>query len=137
MYKRLCEYIIYIDEQTKTERLEKLSPQEREALKEQLLTQTSFFQHERLIHLIVTHIFATISIVTMAAMLYFNTIALFILFVLELCLLFPYIVHYYHLENGTQTLYTFYDRFCGRTFGDKYNEADRKSLSEQNGESGK
>ena len=126
MYKRLCEFIAYIDEQTNRENLAKLSEKEREQIKEQLLTQTSFFQHERLIHLIVTHIFAMITIVTMVAMMYFNTLPLFILFVLELCLLFPYIVHYYHLENGTQTLYTFYDRFAGRTFGDKYNEKDRE-----------
>lgn len=127
MYKRLCEYIAYIEEQTRPENMKKLSPQERESLKEQLLVQTGFFQHERLIHLIVTHIFAMITIVTMAVMLYFKTIPLFILFVLEIGLLFPYIVHYYHLENGTQTLYTYYDRFIGRTFGDKYNESDRES----------
>ena len=126
MYKRLCEYIEYIDEQTKAENLEKLSEKERDALKEQLLVQTQFFQHERLIHLIVTHIFAMITIVTLVAMMYFQTIPILILFVLELSLLFPYIVHYYHLENGTQTLYTFYDRFIGRTFGEKYNEKDRK-----------
>lgn len=125
MYKRLCEYIEYIDEQTGGERLSKLSAEERRELKEQLLVQTQFFQHERLIHLIVTHIFAMITIVTLVAMMYFKTIPILILFVLELSLLFPYIVHYYHLENGTQKLYTFYDRFCGRTFGDKYNEKDR------------
>ncbi len=127
MYKRLCEYIAYIDEQTNPDRLKKLSDKEKEELRDQLLTQTAFFQHERLIHLIVTHIFATVTIVTLVAMMYFKTIPILILFVLELGLLFPYIIHYYHLENGTQTLYTFYDRFCGRTFGDKYNEKDRES----------
>ena len=130
MYKRLCEYIEYIDKQTSPENLKKLSPEEREALKEQLLVQTGFFQHERLIHLIVTHMFALITIVTLVAMMYFQTIATLVLFVLEIALLFPYIIHYYHLENGTQTLYTFYDRFIGETFGELYNEKDRKKEDE-------
>lgn len=127
MYKRLCEYIAYIDEQTSREKLSKLSDKEREELRQQLIDQIQFFQHERLIHLIVTHMFAIITIVTLVGMMYFQTIPLFLLMVLEIGLLFPYIVHYYHLENGTQTLYTYYDRFCGRTFGDKYNEKDRAS----------
>lgn len=131
MYKRLCEYIAYIDEQTKPERLSKMSQQEKDALQQQLLTQTQFFQHERLIHLIVTHMFAVITIVTLAAMMYFQSLPTLILLVLEIGLLFPYIIHYYHLENGTQTLYTFYDRFIGRTFGDKYNEQDRTDSKEK------
>lgn len=125
MYKRLQEYIEYINEMTKPENLNKLTQQEKEELKSQLLTQIQFFQHERLIHLIVTHMFAVITIVTLAAMIAFKTIPLFLLMVLEIGLLFPYIVHYYHLENGTQKLYTFYDRFIGRTFGELYNEEDR------------
>ncbi len=126
MYKRLCDYIEYIDGQTRPDRLPELSEKERKELKEQLLVQTQFFQHERLIHLIVTHMFAVITIVTLVAMMYFKALTLLILLVLELGLLFPYIIHYYHLENGTQKLYTFYDRFIGRTFGDKYNESDRE-----------
>ena len=126
MYKRLLAYIEYMNEMTKPERLEKLSDEEKDALKEQLLVQTQFFQHERLIHLIVTHMFAVITIVTLVAMIAFQTVTLLILLVLEIGLLFPYIVHYYHLENGTQKLYTFYDRFIGRTFGDLYNEEDRR-----------
>ncbi len=124
MYKRLCEYIEYIDEQTRKDKLDKLSDEEKEKLKQQLLVQTQFFQHERLIHLIVTHMFAIITIVTLMGMIYFKTIPLLILLVLEIGLLFPYIIHYYHLENGTQKLYTFYDRFIGRKFGNKYNEND-------------
>ncbi|MBQ1546220.1 MAG: hypothetical protein IIZ59_01660 [Clostridia bacterium] len=126
MYKRLCEFIAYIDEQTSRDNLSKLSEKEREEIRRQLLDQIQFFQHERLIHLIVTHMFALITIVTLVGMMYFQTISLFLLMVLEIGLLFPYVVHYYHLENGTQTLYTYYDRFCGRTFGDK-NEKDRKN----------
>ncbi len=126
MYKRLLDYIEYMNEQTKPEKLKKLTKEERGELMQQLLAQTQFFQHERLIHLIVTHLFAMITIVTLVAMAYFKTIPMLILFVLELGLLVPYIVHYYHLENGTQKLYTFYDRFIGRTFGELYNDEDRE-----------
>ena len=125
MYKRLLDFIAYIDEMTKPEKLKNMTEQERSELKTQLLTQIQFFQHERLIHLIVTHLFAVITIVTLAAMIAFKTLPLLLLMVLEIGLLFPYIIHYYHLENGTQKLYTFYDRFIGRTFGELYNEEDR------------
>ncbi|MBQ1388786.1 MAG: hypothetical protein IIY78_04075 [Clostridia bacterium] len=125
MYKRLLDFIAYIDEMTKPEKLKNMTEQERSELKTQLLTQIQFFQHERLIHLIVTHMFAVITIVTLAAMIAFKTLPLLLLMVLEIGLLFPYIIHYYHLENGTQKLYTFYDRFIGRTFGELYNEEDR------------
>ncbi len=121
MYKRLCDYIEYIENATSPENFSKLSEKEREKLKEQLLIQIGFFQHERLIHLIVTHLFALAAMIILVAMVYFKTISMLILFVLLLVLLFPYIIHYYHLENGTQKLYTFYDRFIGETFGDKTN----------------
>lgn len=119
MYKRLCDYIAHIDEQTKPENLKKLSKEEIDALTKELLTQTQFFQHERLIHLIVTHMFALAAIIVLVAMVYFKTISMLILFVLLLVLLFPYIIHYYHLENGTQKLYTYYDKIIGKTFGEK------------------
>ena len=130
MYKRLCDYIEYIESQTSPDKLSKLSKEEREELEKQLLTQTQFFQHERLIHLIVTHMFALATIIVLVAMVYFKTISMLILFVLLLVLLFPYIIHYYHLENGTQKLYTFYDRFIGRTFGEE--KKNEKSKTKQN-----
>lgn len=125
MYKRLCDYIAYIDSRTNSEELKKLSKEEREALIAQLLTQIQFFQHERLIHLIVTHMFAVITIVTLVAMCYFQTITMLILMILEIGLLFPYIVHYYHLENGTQKLYTYYDRFIGEKFGEEHVRSEK------------
>ena len=125
MYKRLCDYIAYIDSRTNSEELKKLSKEEREALIAQLLTQIQFFQHERLIHLIVTHMFAVITIVTLVAMCYFHTITMLVLMILEIGLLFPYIVHYYHLENGTQKLYTYYDRFIGEKFGEEHVRSEK------------
>lgn len=126
MYKRLCDYIDYIEEATNSENLKKLSAEQKKALAAKLLVQIQFFQHERIIHLIVTHLFAMITIVTLVGMMYFKTIPLLILFVLEMSLVFPYIVHYYHLENGTQFLYTMYDRLNGEKYGEELKKPHEK-----------
>jgi len=69
-----------------------------------------FFQHERLIHLLVTLLFAALTFASLALFLityFWPVIALFVLF---LVLLVPYIFHYYHLENGVQKLYDLYEK---------------------------
>ncbi|MDE7390202.1 MAG: hypothetical protein K2M82_04595 [Lachnospiraceae bacterium] len=109
----------YIKGATEQEKLKKLSKDELVALKEDLLLQISFFQHERFIHLIVTVLFALCAVAVLIAMTYFKSVAMLILFVLILVLLFPYIIHYFHLENGVQELYTYYDRIIGKSFGEK------------------
>lgn len=74
-----------------------------------LLIQIQFFQHERLIHLIVTILFALGTVITaLFGMLVTNPVIL-ALFIALLVLLIPYIRHYYILENGTQKLYEYYD----------------------------
>jgi len=125
MYKRLCDYIDYIEEAANEDNLKKLSEEQKQALISRLLVQIQFFQHERIIHLIVTHLFAMITIVTMVGM-YFKTIPMLILFVLEMSLVFPYIVHYYHLENGTQYLYTMYDKLNGEHYGNEMKKPHEK-----------
>ena len=113
------DYLILFDKETQQEKLGKLTEKEIEALTKQLLTQIQFFQHERFIHLIVMSLFAVIAIIVLIAMVYFKALSMLILFEMLLVLLFPYIIHYYHLENGTQKLYTYYDRIMGEKFGDK------------------
>ncbi len=119
MYKRLLDFIAYIDEKTQQDKLSAMTEKEKEALTRVLLTQIQFFQHERFIHLIVMSLFAVISIIVLVALIYFRTLSMLLLFVMLLVLLFPYIIHYYHLENGTQKLYTYYDKIIGAKFGDK------------------
>ncbi|MDD6102836.1 MAG: hypothetical protein PUB67_07005 [Clostridiales bacterium] len=74
------------------------------------LIQIGFFMHERLIHLIVTVVFA---ILTVAVILYsiaapsFGMLALIVTFMI---LLVPYIQHYYLLENSVQKMYIQYDK---------------------------
>ena len=77
---------------------------------ERLLVQIGFFQHERLIHLIVTVLFGLATVITIPAYLILREPALLVLGGLFLCLLFPYIVHYFHLENGVQQLYLYYNQ---------------------------
>lgn len=91
-------------------------PQEKETFrlrlereKAELLVQIGFFQHERLIHLIVTVLFALMTIfVFVLAMTDFAPWT-GVLLVLLFILLIPYIKHYWLLENGTQKLYQYYD----------------------------
>lgn len=80
------------------------------------LAQISFFQHERLVHLIVTVIFAILAFAVFLTCFFAPNIPLFILLILILVLLIPYIFHYYRLENGVQKMYKQYDEILKRTF---------------------
>lgn len=73
------------------------------------LTQIAFFQHERLIHLIVTVLFALMTVIVITTITVSFDIWLAVLLIPLLILLFPYISHYYLLENGVQKMYNQYD----------------------------
>ena len=79
-----------------------LTAEETAAAKEELL-------HERLIHLIVTVLFALLTVISLLAELFLTEPILLVLSLLFLVLLVPYVGHYYLLENGVQKLYEFYD----------------------------
>lgn len=95
----------------------KLKTADREALYRYHLERVKDFQHERLIHLIVTLFFAVLFIVSMIAWLIAPTfipglrwplgIQTLILFILDVF----YVAHYYHLENGVQSLYEITEKF--------------------------
>ena len=93
--------------------------QNKEEILREMLVQIKFFQHERLIHLIVTVLFAFLTIFNIACSCFLNNpsygIPFCVLSVLCLILLVPYIHHYYVLENGVQKLYEIYDQI--RDFG--------------------
>ena len=90
-----------------------LSKQNQEEILREMLVQIGFFQHERLIHLIVTVLFAFLTIFTITAACFLNNFYYGMMFTLLsivcLILLVPYIRHYYILENGVQKLYEIYD----------------------------
>ena len=78
-------------------------------LKEHLV-QVGFFQHERLIHLIVTVTFALLEMLAIVLSVISNSLFTLLLPIVILILLIPYIRHYYILENEVQKMYGQYDR---------------------------
>lgn len=104
MEKRILNYRKYIDELLQKEDVdwEKL-------IKEHLI-QISFFQHERLIHLIVTVTFALLEVIAVALCVLAFSPGVGILAIAILVLLIPYIRHYYILENEVQKMYFQYDK---------------------------
>lgn len=106
MKKRILEY---------RERIDRLLEEPREdtcwdkVLKEHLV-QIAFFQHERLVHLIVTVTFAVLTLLSFGIMLVSSFLPMLAITGLCLILLIPYIAHYYLLENEVQKMYAQYDR---------------------------
>lgn len=113
MEKRLKSYLAQMEELLgQEERLRSMDAAGRRQLIDSLLIQIRFFQHERLVHLIVTVTFAILTIVAVLGCVLSPQLSLFALTALLLILLVPYIRHYYILENGVQRLYTCYDRLA-------------------------
>lgn len=73
-----------------------------------LLKRIQFYQHERLIHLLVTLAFALFFLLSLFMALILKELGILVLTGLFLVLLVPYIRHYYFLENSVQELYTIY-----------------------------
>lgn len=102
MKKYLKEYIKYIDE---------LLDKDIDSVEYELekhLVKISFFQHERLIHLLVTLAYALLAIISFAI----STLSPMFVFVGIILMIFliPYVLHYFFLENGVQYLYIQYDK---------------------------
>ena len=74
---------------------------------EKHLIKTKFFQHERLIHLLVTIFYAMMFVIFTSLTLIQHVF--FIITLILLVFLVCYILHYFHLENGVQYLYKQYD----------------------------
>lgn len=85
-----------------------------EEIKEIHLTQIGFFQHERLIHLLVTLAFAIMTVGTIFTLIITEYMYLLVLAGLFFVLLIPYVFHYYTLENEIQKMYGQYDEIVKR-----------------------
>ncbi len=114
MEKKLKSYIAYIEAlltepEAEDAKEQKLQRAERKRAQKGMLVQIGFFQHERLVHLIVTVTFALLTVGSLIAGLFMQQLSLYCLTVLFLILLIPYIRHYYILENGVQKLYALYE----------------------------
>lgn len=106
MGKRLKNYITYIE----SKNLSDMSEEQKEQLRAEMLVQIGFFQHERLIHLIVTVTFAILTLISIFACLLWQDKLIYLLTGLLMILSIAYIRHYYILENGVQKLYAYYDK---------------------------
>ena len=114
MEKRILAYRKYMDELLLREDVDWGQ------VREEHLIQVGFFQHERLIHLIVTVFFAlfTVLAIGMAFLLmaqgtegagsWLLVVAAFLI------LLIPYVRHYYILENEVQKMYRQYDEIIAK-----------------------
>lgn len=83
-----------------------------ESLKQEMLLKISFMQHERLIHFMVTCLFAVLLFLSLIIFFMTNMMGILAVSLLMLLLLIPYIAHYFFLENGVQKLYKLYDEAC-------------------------
>lgn len=108
MAKKIRRYLKYID------KLLEENNTNFELESEKHLVQIGFWQHERLIHLIVTVTFALLTIAVFLFVLSNPQPMLFLLLLFLLILLVPYIKHYYLLENGVQKMYEQYDEMIKR-----------------------
>ena len=84
---------------------------------EDMLIKINFFQHERLIHLIIT-LFYVIMFLIFLILVSISYIFIIPAFILLIFVIF-YIIHYFRLENGVQSLYFLYDEIKNKTKKDK------------------
>lgn len=104
MTKQITEYLEYLREYFSSEH----SHEENAAQRAKMQTRIAFYQHERIVHLLVTLGFAVFFLISLALLLVKGGIGLALLSVLFLALLVPYIKHYWFLENSVQKMYSYY-----------------------------
>lgn len=69
----------------------------------------AFMQHERIVHFLVTMMFAIVLTILVCAFIFMEQLAMGLLVAIILVLLGFYIKHYYFLENTVQKMYKVYD----------------------------
>src|SRR5574344_219185 len=111
MRERMLNYLAYMDGILKDANEScKKDDKDYKKIMENHMIQIGFFMHERLIHLLVTILFAIGAFMTIFTYLIVDNIGLLLLAFLLIILLGPYIRHYYLLENGVQKMYKQYDQ---------------------------
>lgn len=73
----------------------------------------AFMQHERIVHFLVTMMFALILTILICALLFVQNLAVLLLVTIMVVLIAFYIKHYYFLENTVQKMYRLYDEMLG------------------------
>ena len=113
MKKYFSEYIAFVEAALEN------SSTDFAKLRAEMLVKIGFMQHERLIHFLVTILFALLMFMSLIAFFVSENPGMLAAAVLMLALLIPYIAHYYFLENGVQKLYALYDRACAKVSRDE------------------
>lgn len=90
-----------LDGAESTDELEKIMAEHKDKI--------AFMQHERLVHFLVTMMFAIILVIFVGVHLVTENILVSVLVVIITVLLGFYIKHYYFLENTVQEMYRVYD----------------------------
>ena len=98
------EHIKMIDEYIKENKKKNI-----EEVIEDHLIKIQFYQHERLVHFLVTMLFAIMFLITFLYSLNNVSLGIILLVIMFFILLVPYIFHYYNLENNVQYMYKQYD----------------------------
>ena len=114
MAKRIKEYLAYVD---------KLLVRDDVDFDEEMrrhLVQIEFFMHERLIHLLVTILFAILTVGCCVTFVVTEKIQILLLAAALFVLLIPYIRHYYLLENSVQRMYDQYDKMMEKAGKDAF-----------------
>lgn len=106
MGDRIKEYVAYIDDLLA---LDDASVDWEEEIKKHLV-QIKFFAHERFIHLIVTVLFAIMTVLVFLYLLDHFALSILALLAAIMVLLIPYIKHYFLMENSVQYMFEQYDK---------------------------
>lgn len=106
MGDRIKEYVVYIDGLLASD---DASIDWEEEIKKHLV-QINFFAHERFIHLIVTVLFAIMTVLVFLYLLGHFELSILALLASIMVLLIPYIKHYFLMENSVQYMFEQYDK---------------------------
>ncbi len=74
----------------------------------------AFMQHERIVHFLVTMMFALVLAIFIGVELITENLLLSVLIIIIIVLLAFYIKHYYFLENTVQYMYVIYDNIIDK-----------------------
>lgn len=118
MEQRILQYRKFMEEELlRLSKEQNITEEEISRIKKEHLVQISFFQHERLVHLIVTVTFALLEMLAILLTVVSGELFPILLSGALLILLIPYIRHYYILENEVQKMYGQYDDLCSLNMG--------------------
>lgn len=105
MKKYILEYVEYVEKNK--------NKADKEFIEKHLI-KINFFQHERLIHLIVTITCVIMDIMSFIIGISSKSIYPIIFGYMIMCFTIPYVYHYFLLENCTQKMYRQYDEMINK-----------------------